>query len=55
MAKVIILQKSDEIEIYSTLVAACKSSEEIKYSMVKSMKFPFTYKGIRFKKQEIKK
>lgn len=48
--KVIILISGDDVECWGSLTEACKNHPEFSYSTLKAKKFPFTYKGVTFKK-----
>ena len=47
---VIVLTKGDEVEVWGTMVDVCKAHPEFSYYTLRNKKFPFTYKGVKFRK-----
>lgn len=54
MKTVIVITKDESVDVYGTLTAVCRDYKQFSYHCLKSKKFPFTYKGMRFYKNKIK-
>ena len=39
-----------DVQAWSTLTECCKANEHFSYGYIKTLKFPFTYKGYEFYK-----
>lgn len=50
MRTIIVLTKDDSIEVFTALTKICNIHKEFKYNYIKTLKFPFTYKGYKFQK-----
>lgn len=49
MKNAVVLIYGDEIEVWGSLTKACEA-HSFSYNFLKKKKFPFQYKGIKFKK-----
>lgn len=49
----IVLQKDDEVELYTTLTNVVKAHKDFSYYYLRGLKFPFEYKGYSFKKIKV--
>lgn len=47
---IIVLVRGQEVQAWSTLTECCKANEHFSYGYIKTLKFPFTYKGYEFYK-----
>jgi len=50
MSKIIVITDGVNTEYWLTLTELCKAKDGVVYSSIKGKDFPFTYKGIEFKK-----
>ena len=54
MKQFIVLQREEKIEVWGSITDICNAHKEMKYSYVRGLKFPFTYKGVKFSKVHYK-
>ena len=50
MKNIIILEKEGMTELWGGITNACRAHSEFHYHSIKSLKFPFHYKGFSFQK-----
>lgn len=43
-----------EVEVWGSLTAACRNHPEFVYDYAKKLKYPFNYKGLKFKRVSYK-
>lgn len=49
----ILIQKGEQIELWTALTKLCDAHKEFSYTYLVKFKFPFTYKGWTFEKKEV--
>jgi hypothetical protein len=49
---IIVMQQGNKIECFGSLIEICKKKPALKYNTLRYKKYPYTYKGIEFRKLE---
>jgi len=48
--QVIVLTKENQLQVWGTITQCCKENEDFSYWTLSARKFPFDYKGWKFRK-----